>query len=66
MIETNSNKQVECIVYLETFYRLNSGCVDAYIDFRQDKDLRLFRTTTNFDIENATIIELKSLKIKKN
>lgn len=32
-------KQPECIVYLEAYRKVGDGIVDAYIDFRQMKDI---------------------------
>ncbi len=58
-------KQEECIVYLEAYEKLGDGIVDAYIDFRQRKDLNYFIQLTGFDSVNKTHIELRSLKSAK-
>ena len=55
----------ECIVYLETFEKIGDGVSDAYVDFRQEKDSRLFTEVTGIKIETATMIELRSLKSAK-
>ena len=39
-------RQSECIVYLEAYSKVGDGIVDAYIDFRQTKDMVLFHCTT--------------------
>ena len=54
----------ECIVYLETYYKTSDG-IDAYVDFRLDEDLFLFKRFVDLDNEKATFIELKSLKTSK-
>lgn len=58
-------KQEECIVYLEAYEKLGDGIVDAYIDFRQRKDLNYFIQLTGFDSVSKTYIELRSLKSAK-
>ena len=55
----------DCIVYLEAFEKVGDGMVDAYIDFRQEKDLLLFTRAIGYEFDNATFIELKSLKSSK-
>ena len=39
MVEEFRLRQQECIVYLEAYEKAGDGIVDAYIDFRQRKDL---------------------------
>lgn len=58
-------KQPECIVYLEAYEKVGNGIVDAYIDFRQMKDMVLFGWVVNFENNKATFIELRSLKSSK-
>lgn len=66
MIEEVRIKPQECIVYLEVYEKAGDGIVDAYIDFRQRKDLVLFSRATNFDNNSkATFIELCGLKSAK-
>ena len=60
-----SEKKHECIVYLETFYKRDEGVVDAYIDFRKERDLTLYTQNANITLEGATILELRSLKVSK-
>ena len=66
MVEEFRLRQQECIVYLEAYEKAGDGIVDAYIDFRQRKDLVLFSRATNFDSNSkATFIELCGLKSAK-
>lgn len=58
-------KQPECIVYLEAYERKGDGIVDAYIDFRQMKDMVLFGRTAQYENNKASFIELLSLKFGK-
>jgi len=58
-------RQPECIVYLEAYSKKGDGIVDAYIDFRQMKDMVLFGRTANYENNKATFIELCSLKSSK-
>lgn len=58
-------KQPECIVYLEAYRKVGDGIVDAYIDFRQMKDMVLFGRTANYENNKASFIELCSLKSSK-
>lgn len=58
-------KQPECIVYLEAYKKVEDGIVDAYIDFRQMKDLVLFGRMANYENAKASFIELRSLKSSK-
>lgn len=59
-------RQQECIVYLEAYEKVGDGILDAYIDFRQRKDLLLFSRATNYDNNSkATFIELLGLKSAK-
>lgn len=55
----------DCIVYLEAYEKVGDGMVDAYIDFRQEKDLLLFTRAIGYEFDNATFIELRSLKSSK-
>lgn len=55
----------ECIVYLETYNKVADGIVDAYIDFRQRKDVILFGRAVNYENNKATFIELRSMKFTK-
>ena len=54
-------KPQECIVYLETYVKVGDTMVDAYIDFRQRKDMVLFGRTTGYENTKASFIELRSL-----
>lgn len=65
MVEKLRFKQQECIVYLEAYEKAVDGIVDAYIDFRQRKDLILFSMVTNNENVKATFIELRGLKSAK-
>lgn len=56
---------LECIVYLDSYKKVGDGVVDAYIDFRLDKDFALFRRSMNYPETTATYIELQSLKTSK-
>lgn len=58
-------RQPECIVYLEAYSKKGDGIVDAYIDFRQMKDMVLFSRTVNYENNKASFIELRSLKSSK-
>ena len=58
-------RQPECIVYLEAYSKKGDGIVDAYIDFRQMKDMVLFGRTANYENNKASFIELRSLKSSK-
>ena len=58
-------RQPECIVYLEAYSKKGYGIVDAYIDFRQQKDMVLFGRTANYENNKASFIELRSLKSSK-
>ena len=58
-------KQPECIVYLEAYGKVEEGIVNAYIDFRQMKDMVMFGRATNYENNKATFIELRSLKSSK-
>ena len=58
-------KEPECIVYLDSYVKAGDGIVDAYIDFRQLKDLTMFRRIVNLPEDAGTYIELKSLKSSK-
>lgn len=55
----------ECIVYLDTYTKAGDGIVDAFIDFRQLKDLVLFRRIAELLENSGSIIELHSLKSAK-
>lgn len=58
-------REPECIVYLYTYSKAGDGIVDAFIDFRQLKDLVRFRRITELFENSGTIIELRSLKSAK-
>ena len=58
-------KSPECIVYLEAYSKVSDGIVDAYIDFRQMKDMVLFGRAAGYENNKATFIELRSLKSSK-
>lgn len=55
----------QCIVYLESYHKAGDGIVDAYVDFRLEKDLRLFERVMGGPDLKATVIELLSLKSSK-
>ena len=56
---------MECIVYLDSFIKVGEGVVDAYVDFRLDKDFALFCRIMNYQETTATYIKIKSLKTSK-
>lgn len=58
-------KGPECIVYLEAYSKVGDGIVDAYVDFRQMKDMVLFGRVSGYENNKATFIELRSLKVAK-
>ena len=58
-------KGPECIVYLEAYSKVGDGIVDAYVDFRQVKDMVLFGRVSGYENNKATFIELRSLKVTK-
>mgnify|MGYP002625393041 CR=1 FL=1 len=58
-------KQPECIVYLEAYEKVGDGIVDAYIDFRQAKDMVLFGRVIGFENQKASFVELIGLKSSK-
>lgn len=58
-------REPECIVYLDTYTKAGDGIVDAFIDFRQLKDLVMFRRIAELLENSGTIIELRSLKSAK-
>ncbi len=58
-------RQSECIVYLEAYSKVGDGIVDAYIDFRQMKDMVLFGRVANYENNKASFVELRSLKSSK-
>ena len=64
-MELSGFEQPECIVYLEAYSKKGDGIVDAYIDFRQQKDMVLFGRTANYENNKASFIELRSLKSSK-
>lgn len=55
----------ECIVYLDSYSKAVDGILDAYIDFRQMKDLAMFRQIAELPENAGTSIELQSLKSAK-
>lgn len=56
---------LDCIVYLDSFTKVGNGIVDAYIDFRLDKDFSIFRQAMNIPEMSASYMELRSLKTSK-
>jgi len=52
-------------VYLDSYTKAEDGNVDAYVDFRQLKDLVMFRQMAELPENTGTYIELKSLKSAK-
>lgn len=58
-------REPECIVYLDTYIKAGDGIVDAFIDFRQLKDLVMFRRIAELLENSGSIIELRSLKSAK-
>lgn len=58
-------REQECIVYLDSYTKAGDGIVDAYIDFRQTKDLAMFRQIAELPENAGTYIELQSLKSAK-
>lgn len=55
----------QCIVYLESFEKVGVGVVDAYVDFRLEKDMSSFGRVMAFQSNKATFIELRYLRITK-
>ena len=58
-------REQECIIYLDSYTKAGDGIVDAFIDFRQSKDLALFRQVVELPENKGTYIELQSLKSAK-
>lgn len=58
-------REPECIVYFDTYTKAGDGIVDAFIDFRQLKDLVMFRQIADLPENSGTFIELRSLKSAK-
>ena len=58
-------KTQECIVYLDSYIKAGDGMVDAYIDFRQMKDLMMFRQAIGLSENVGSYIVLQSLKSSK-
>lgn len=56
---------MECIVYLENYYKNKQGSIDAFIDFRSRDDLMFFNSYTQNELTDATFIKLHSLKSSK-
>lgn len=52
-------------MYLDSYVKVGDGIVDAYIDFRQLKDLAMFRRIVTLPENAGSYIELKSLKSAK-
>ena len=61
----NRFREQECIIFLDSFTKTGEGIVDAYIDFRQSKDLAMFRQIVELPENIGTYIELQSLKSAK-
>ena len=55
----------ECIVYLESYFKVGDGIANAYIDFRQLKDFVMFRQITELPENSGSYIEFLSLKSSK-
>lgn len=55
----------ECIVYLESYYKVEDGIANAYIDFRQLKDFVMFRQIAELPENSGSYIEFLSLKSSK-
>ena len=55
----------DCIVYLDSYEKVGEGVVDAYVDFRLEKDFAIFRRVLNYPQTEATYVELHSLKSSK-
>ena len=55
----------ECIVYLESYFKTGDQAFDAYVDFRQEKDLQMFLRTTNLVEPQGTYLELRNMKSSK-
>lgn len=61
----HSFPDLNCIVYLDSFKKVEEGVVDAYLDFRLKRDFDMFRNVLNYPETTATYIELRFMKSKK-
>ena len=60
-----SIQEPDCIVYLDSYTKAGDGIVDAYVDFRQSKDVALFRQVFDLPDNSGTFIELRALRSSK-
>lgn len=59
------NPKLECIVYLESYFKAGDMAYDAYVDFRKESDLQLFRRIANLGEGGGTFLELRNMKSAK-
>lgn len=61
----SDNHDNECIVYLESYFKAGDMAYDAYVDFRKESDLQMFRRIANLRDNGATYLELRNMKSAK-